>query len=192
MTDWKTRLRTKLEPILLTPDPRPALSAYHDMPFAIFVYPPEDEFALRKEIGLLQTRLEAAGKRVTITSLAECLREACEAQGMTPDVFAEYEPASGLDAAVDSVLEALASGNRLTALVAASVADDAAPTRDVVLLTRAGALFPVYRPSSLLDQLMGQISVPVVLFYPGEVDGPAGLRFMGKAEADHNYRPRIF
>ena len=35
------------------------------MPFAIFRYPPEDEFAVRKELSLLKTRLEQTGKRVT-------------------------------------------------------------------------------------------------------------------------------
>ena len=30
------------------------------------------------------------------------------------------------------------------------------------------------------------------LFYPGDLDGAAGLRFMGVLEAEHNYRPKIF
>jgi hypothetical protein len=52
-------------------------------------------------------------------------------------------------------------------------------------------LFPVYRTSSLLDQLHGRVFVPSVLFYPGALDG-AGLRFMGVLDAEHNYRPKIF
>ena len=59
-------------------------------------------------------------------------------------------------------------------------------------ITRAGALFPFYRTSSLLEQLKGKIEVPAVLFYPGELDGAAGLRFMGVLDAEHNYRPKIF
>ena len=35
----------RLEPILESADPRPAISTYHDMPFAIFHYPAADEFA---------------------------------------------------------------------------------------------------------------------------------------------------
>ena len=42
-------------------DPRPAISAYHDMPYAIFRYPPEDELAVRQEMALLRTRLDASG-----------------------------------------------------------------------------------------------------------------------------------
>ena len=57
---------------------------------------------------------------------------------------------------------------------------------------RTGALFPVYRTFSLLEQLKGRIQAPAVLFYPGVLDGASGLRFMGVLEAEHNYRPKIF
>ena len=33
---------------------------------------------------------------------------------------------------------------------------------------------------------------PTILFYPGDLDGAAGLRFMGVLDAEHNYRPKIF
>jgi len=66
------------------------------------------------------------------------------------------------------------------------------PTRDVVLILRTGALFPVYRTFSLLEQLKGRLIVPTVLFYPGTFESPSGLRFMGVLEAEHNYRPKIF
>ena len=77
-------------------------------------------------------------------------------------------------------------------LVARRIPDDADPLKDVIFITRAGALFPIYRTSSLLEQLKGKVHVPSVLFYPGELDGVAGLRFMGILDAEHNYRPKIF
>ena len=46
--------------------------------------------------------------------------------------------------------------------------------------------------NSLLEQLKGRVHVPTVLFYPGDLDGAAGLRFMGVLDAEHNYRPKIF
>ena len=58
--DWKKRLTDDLEPELKKRDPRPAISAYHDMPYAIFRYEPASEFALREELSLLVTRLESA------------------------------------------------------------------------------------------------------------------------------------
>ncbi len=66
MSDWKGRLTTGLEPILRQPDPRPQISAYHDMPYAIFLYPPDAEFGLRSEVSLLRTRLEQSGRHCQV------------------------------------------------------------------------------------------------------------------------------
>ena len=90
MRDWHDRLTQTLEPVLTQADPRPHLSAYHDMPYAIFCYPPEDEFAVRQALALLRTRLEQAGKRVTIISLAACLAEALAAEGLDTAALVEY------------------------------------------------------------------------------------------------------
>ena len=191
--DWRTRLTSELEPILSEADPRPQISAYHDMPYAIFRYPPEDEFAVRKEVDpALRTRLEQAGKRVTTISLAECMQAALEAKGLDAAALARPRRPSGLDATIETVHEVLSEYQPLDELVAELHPDDADPLRDVVFIVRAGALFPVYRTSSLLEQLKGKVHVPAVLFYPGELDGAAGLRFMGVLDAEHNYRPKIF
>ena len=44
----------------------PRISVYHDLPFAILRYDPDEEWELRREVKLLATRLEAAGKEVHI------------------------------------------------------------------------------------------------------------------------------
>lgn len=193
MTDeWRSRLTGQLEPVLMQADPRPQISAYHDMPYAIFRYSPEDEFALRKEVALLRTRLEQAGKRVTTISLAQCLQSALEAEQLDAAALAEAETSVGLDATIDTVHQILSEYQPLDNLVAGLIPKSADPRHDVVFIVRAGALFPVYRTSALLEQLKGKVHVPAVLFYPGELDGAAGLRFMGVLDADHNYRPKIF
>jgi hypothetical protein len=162
------------------------------MPYAVFRYPPEDEFTVRKELTLLRTRLEQAGKRVTTVSLAECMTAALDAKGLNADALAEAEKSVGLSTTIDTIHEVLSEYQPLDDLVAERIPEDADPLRDVVLIVRAGALFPVYRTSSLLEQLKGKVHVPAVLFYPGELDGAAGLRFMGVLDAEHNYRPKIF
>src|SRR5450759_1802080 len=89
------RLREDLEPVLALVDPREKLSAYHDMPYAIFHYNPEEEFELRKQVTLLETRLTQKGKRVKRISLAECLDEAMRSQRPLDEWFsAEREPVS--------------------------------------------------------------------------------------------------
>ena len=95
MSDWKQRLTLALEPILRDTDPRPKISAYHNMPYAIFLYPPDDEFALRGEVAMLRTRLEQAGKRVTVISLATCLEMALEREGITSDEIKMAEKMTG-------------------------------------------------------------------------------------------------
>ena len=192
MNDWKNRLTQKLEPILRQEDPRPDISSYDNMPYAIFRYNPEDEFALRGELTLLKTRLEQEGKRVTTISLADCLQEALEATGLTPRRIAQAERQTGVGKMVETIHAVISKRQPLDDLVADKIPDGAEPTRDVMFITRAGALFPMYRTSSLLEQLKGKVHVPAVLFYPGHLDGAAGLSFMGVLDAEHNYRPKIF
>ena len=50
MSDLEHRIKHSLEPVLELPDPRPRISAYHDMPYALFHYDPEEEFELRKQV----------------------------------------------------------------------------------------------------------------------------------------------
>ena len=73
MSEFQQRIKQDLEPVLEMPDPRERISAYHDMPYALFRYAPEDEYELRKEVTLLETRLTQKGKRIRRISLAECL-----------------------------------------------------------------------------------------------------------------------
>jgi len=192
MSDWKRRLTSDLEPILRKQDPRAEISAYHNMPYAIFRYPPSDEFDVRQQVTMLRTRLEQAGKQVTTISLAKCLATALERTGLTPQRIARAEKSAGTHKMVDTVHKVLSSRQPLDELVAEQLPESADPLRDIVFITRAGALFPFYRTSSLLEQLKGKVHVPAVLFYPGELDGAAGLKFMGILDAEHNYRPKIF
>jgi hypothetical protein len=192
MSDWKQRLTRDLEPVLRETDPRARISAYHNMPYAIFHYPPEEEIPLRGELALLSTRLEQIGKRVTSISLAECLADALAAEGLTTERIASAEKRTGSDKMVDTIHMVISRRRPLDDLVAARIPQGADPERDIVFIGRAGSLFPFYRTSSLLEQLKGKLEVPAVLLYPGELDGAAGLKFMGVLEAEHNYRPKIF
>ncbi len=190
MSDIEHRIRNVLEPVLELQDPRQRISAYHDMPYALFRYDAEEEFELRKQVTLLETRLSQKGKRIKRISLAECLDEAMRSQRPLPEWF-EVEREQGTASVVETVHAVLSEYAPLVDLVAARMPDDPDPLCDLVFILRTGALFPAYRTFSLLEQLKGRVIVPTVLFYPGELDGPAGLRFMGVLDAEHNYRPKI-
>lgn len=191
MSDFEHRLKHDLEPELEKLDPRARISAYHDMPYAIFRYAPEEEFDLRKQVTMIETRLTQKGKRVRRVSLAECLDEAMSSVRPLPEWF-EAEREQGTETVVATVHSVLAEDKPLVDLVAARLPEEADPLRDIVFILRTGALFPVYRTFSLLEQLKGRVLVPAILFYPGDLDGAAGLRFMGVLDAEHNYRPKIF
>ncbi len=191
MSDFGDRLRNNLEPVLAMADPREKISAYHDMPYAIFHYDPEQELPLRREVSSLQTRLENKGKRITRISLAECLETALRSEATLEEWF-ENERTFGAEKAIEDVHKLLADRVPLVDLVADRMPADPDPRKDLVFIVRTGALFPVYRTFSLLEQLKGRVVVPTVLFYPGDLEGAAGLRFMSVLQAEHNYRPKIF
>ncbi|WP_203077356.1 BREX protein BrxB domain-containing protein [Falsiroseomonas ponticola] len=191
MIELERRLRDSLEPILAMSDPRERISAYHDMPYAIFRYDPEFEFELRGAVARLRTRLENRGKRVTSISLAQCLHAAMAAARPLEDWFA-VEREAGVDETVQTITNLLEDYQPLVNLVAERMPENADPKKDIVFIVRTGALFPAYRTFSLLEQLKGRVAAPTVLFYPGDLDGAAGLRFMGVLDAEHNYRPKIF
>lgn len=191
MSDLEHRIKEVLEPVLELQDPRERISSYHDMPYAIFRYDPEDEFELRKQVTLLETRLSQKGKRIKRISLAECLDEAMRSQ-KSPQEWFDVEREQGVETTVETVHAVLSEYSPLVEMVAARMPDDPDPLRDLVFFTRAGSLFPVYRCHTLLEQMHGRLVVPAVLFYPGTLDGAVGLKFMGVVDADPNYRPKIF
>ena len=191
MSDLEHRIKQILEPVLELPDPRQRISAYHDMPYAIFRYDPEEEFDLRKQVTLLETRLSQKGKRIKRIALAECLDDAMRSQRPIEDWFAA-ERDQGVETIVQTVHSVLSEYAPLVDLVAARMPEEPDPLRDLVFFTRAGSLFPVYRCHTLLEQMHGRLTVPAVLFYPGTLDGAVGLKFMGVIDADPNYRPKIF
>jgi hypothetical protein len=80
----------------------------------------------------------------------------------------------------------------ITAFVDANPDGDDRIDRTLVLIGRAGALYPFFRSSALLKHIDGKTrNVPVVLLYPG-VSTPKGLSFMDELAPDHDYRPRIY
>ena len=63
------------------PIPAWGLSTYTDMPFGIFLYPPEDEWELRQALRDLVVRLENAGKTVQRLSMAQLLEQSIAGRG---------------------------------------------------------------------------------------------------------------
>ncbi|MBZ5596031.1 MAG: DUF1788 domain-containing protein [Acidobacteriia bacterium] len=188
MPSLKERIRM-LEDDLTAPELR--ISAYHDMPFAILQYEPEDELDARSEVALLATRLRRQhGKNVIEISLADLMFRALDSEVGLDSLF-EGEVSDGLERTIDTVHNVLTDLQPLDTLIAEQLKDHD-PKRAVAFLTRAEALYPAFRTSAVLENMRGKIHVPTVLLYPGVLQGTVGLSFMGVCEADHNYRPKIY
>ncbi|MHB2154483.1 BREX protein BrxB domain-containing protein [Calditrichota bacterium GD2] len=188
------RLRLLENDLLSTPM---RISAYHDLPFAIFCYPPNEEFGLRNQIKLFKTRLENSGKKVLTISLADLLWDAVLAHDSIENV-AEMEKKFGYPRMEETINQYLTIKDfsplkeKILELIG-----DAKPETHVVFLYRAGAMAPnIFRMSTLLNLLHGNTMVPIILFYPGSKESESELRFMNmedrRAISGYNYRVKIY
>lgn len=192
MTSFHERLLMLEDDLKTTPV---KISAYHDLPFAIFRYDPKDEFQMRKEIKLLATRLENVGKGVVSISLAELLWEAIETND-TIDSLSQEEREFGFERAQETVNKYL-TDEAFTPLpeLLSKRLSRLDPQKNIAFLTRAAALAPsIYQISQLLGQMQGKTLVPTVLFYPGSLEGTTGLRFMDMPDRIPmgSYRVKIY
>ncbi len=173
------------------------IAAHSDIPFAVFRYSPEDEFALRRHLRLLAVNLKKdCSRSVLFVSLARLVWETAELFGID-DLF-QTERLRGFDAAQRHLQSLLVSEDFKPA--EESVLEKTAsldPETDCVFLVRAGGLAPaVLRTSALLGALENRTRVPVILFYPGSLEFGTDLRFYDLPSQGglgaYNYRVRIY
>jgi len=177
------------------------ISVYHDLPFAIFRYNPEDEWEMRREMKNLEIRLANSGKRVVELSLEMILWDALQSiEERDPDdgyhALVELEKQEGFLAAQEVLITYLSSNEWCSlAEIVANRLNALDPKRDIAFILHAAAMAPdFYQMSRLLDELHGQTMVPAILYYPGTLEGTTGLRFMDlrNREATGNYRVKIY
>jgi len=192
-TKMKERVRT-LEADLKASPMRHYI--YHDLPFAIFCYPPEQEWAMRREVDLLKTRLKNdTNRKVAFVSLAELLWQAVdESEGI--EAVVKLERRDGFEAAQLQIQDYLSDPDwrPLPDLLAERLAE-LDPDRYIAFIVRASALAPnIYRVSKLLDEMKGRTRVPCVLFMPATTEGRSSLRFMGIAENEGrgSYHTKVY
>lgn len=188
-------------------DDGPQISTVRNYNFAILPYAPDHEFLLRGMIHRLSEELRDAGWCTGTIPLHALLLARLRAQG---DEFIESvvrrekqlaktaDPSRAIRTLKERVVTLLEGPDGLARDVVAEVTRllDHNPGREqktVIFLGRAGALYPFFRTSALLKHVAGRTrNAPVVLLYPGSVEGETGLSFMGIVPADRDYRPRIY
>ena len=173
----------------------PRISVYHDLPFAILRYDPEEEWDLRREVRLLATRLETTGKEVHCIPMSEFLWKAIDGtEGL--DEVVGLERSRGYPAAQEQVTTYLSDRDwQPLAKLLEERLKKLSPAKDIAFLTRVASMAPgIYHMSKLLDLMQGKTKVTTILFYPGSIEGTTGLRFMNLEDRDAlgNYRVKIY
>ena len=184
----------------------PKISTMRNYRFAILVYDPTEEFKLRRLIRNLSDELNGEGWNVRSISLHQLLlnrlkaedpqliesmmrmehrlyaRDPDRALNHLKDKLSHYiDGVDGIAQDVVKLIDEFATENPLVA------------NRTLVLLARAGALYPFFRSSAMLKLIDGKTrNLPVVLLYPGKRQDLNALSFMGELSADRDYRPRIY
>lgn len=184
----------------------PQISTMRNYSFAILPYLPKDEFKLRQLMRRLTDDLRTEGWGVLPISLQKLLLDRIRATG-TANIEAlvareqrlyEKDPERALAHLRDKIAPHIEGPDGIAADVARLINDfaDEYPDhadRRLVLIGRAGALYPFFRSSALLKHIDGKTrNVPVVLLYPGRREDTTALSFMGELEPDRDYRPRIY
>lgn len=190
----------------LLPEGGPRISTMRNYRFAILRYEPKEEFELRRRARELSADLESEGWVVLTISLQKLLFARLRREGekwiqrmiQREREFRAIDPERGLNDLKRKIGPLIEGPEGIAADCAQLIAEfaDAHPDkvdRAVVLVGRAGALYPFFRSSALLKHLDGKThQIPVVLLYPGIRRGLTSLSFMGELAPDSDYRPRIY
>lgn len=190
----------------LTAKEGPRISTMRNHNFAILLYAPSREFQLRQRLRTMIGRLEAEQWAVLSIALHQVLfdrlrtrlgAEALTALAATERRLHARSPERAMTYLREKLSEHIDGPDGLAAEIQQRIdvfcsSRNADPDRTLVVLGRAGALYPFFRSSALLKHLGGRTrNVPVVLLYPGE-QREGGLSFMQELEPDRDYRPRVY
>ena len=184
----------------------PRISTMRNHRFCMVVYPPNEEFEQRKHTQRLTSELKQGGWVVKHISLQRLLIDRLRRRGdgylerliAREKAAARRDRTRGLELVRQKLTREIEGEDGIAAEVVREIdtfvsANPDKAERTLALIGRAGALYPFFRASALLKHLAGRThNVPVVLLYPGEIEGDTGLRFMGVLKADTDYRPRIY
>lgn len=184
----------------------PQISTMRNYRFAIVPYLPSEEFKLRGKVLRLGEELRADGWAVLTIDLQKLLFDRIRATG-NDNIEAivsrekrlhKKDPGRGLAHLHEKIAPYIEGPDGIAGDVARVVEAFAAKNpgmadRSLVIIGRAGALYPFFRSSALLKHIDGRTkNIPVVLLYPGKREDQNGLSFMCELPADRDYRPRIY
>ncbi|MCK4269450.1 MAG: DUF1788 domain-containing protein [Methanogenium sp.] len=176
------------------------LNSIKTLPFLIFHYNPGDEWKLRRMVKNIGIQLENEGRHIVYLSMEKLLWESLGAiEQHSPiegyNAVVKLEKDSGFLEAQDQIITYFSDNDRCPIVEQiAKRLESLDPKKHIVFLIHVAAMAPdLYQTHVLLDKLEGKTMVPIILFYPGSLDGITGLRFMDMRDREPmgNYRVEI-
>jgi hypothetical protein len=157
----------------------------NEIPFYAFDYPPEREQEVQEHVKFLLKRIPAQNPNLRLghVDLFELVLNQLKARGFY-DKTIEMQRAKG----DQSVLSALRGPLRADNVAGAFVDYVNPDTKDLVLISGVGSVYPMLRLHNLLNNLHPLMDkTPLVFFYPGVYDGQS-LRLFGVLDDKPYYR----
>ncbi len=168
------------------------LSDTGDDPVYYLVFNPKYILEVKRLMKEWKAKLKNEGWTAETMSMADTVHElfrnyADRQDWLECDENKQFDPESleVLKSAQKSVLE---SENALKNLIHDRLQELTGRKDTVLFITDVEALHPYLRVGVLEQQLLGQITVPMVILYPGTREGVTSLRFLGFYPPDGNYR----
>jgi hypothetical protein len=168
------------------------LSDTGDDPVYYLVFHPRYILEVKRLMKEWKAKLKNEGWTAEIMSMADTVHDLFRAyldrsDWIDDETNRQFDPESleNLKTAQKSVLEAEgALKNRIQERLNQLTGRN----KTVLFITDVEALHPYLRVGVLEQQLLGKVSVPMVVLYPGTREGLTSLRFLGFYPPDGNYR----
>lgn len=157
----------------------------NEIGFWIFDYDPAAELDVREYIKFLENMLTKKHSKLSYVhiNLLDMLVQYLDSRGFVEKAIALQQQKGD-----DALLKALAGPLHMDKFAPYLVETTQAATKNIVLISGIGSVWPLLRAHNLLNSLhslLGQ--TPMVLFYPGHYDGQS-MRLFGKIPSDNYYR----
>lgn len=168
----------QLEDLLL--NHRESIGLHNGVPFLMVIYNAEKELECRKCIQNIKEKLESRSLQVLNIPINLMIFDNLEKEGHLEDIF-DYDEDQPLEVRKELY-------GRCKLVLKPFILDKMEENlSDIVFLTNVAGLYPYYRISNLLTSLEKEITIPFVVFYPGEIKDDK-LYFMGELESNEYYR----
>lgn len=157
----------------------------NEIGFWIFDYDPAAELEVREYINFLEAMLAKKHSKMSVVhiNLLNMLVTYLGDRGFVEKAIALQQQKGD-----EALLKALSGPLHMDKFAPYLVESTQAASKDIVLISGVGSVWPLLRAHNLLNSLhslLGQ--TPMVLFYPGHYDGQV-MSLFGKIPSDNYYR----